>query len=144
MYNMENNENIKEMYDGEEWPDMYEELSKFYQEKCEGYKTLISFLLDQGIHNKDGILESISEGEFKVFGKVQGEWRVKDGNLFVVANVPSIDCINGIETCTITAEWQHSDNYAVKQWTDFEDDYKGYLLIPAYNMKDFLCVYFWC
>lgn len=138
---MEKEDIIEEVFDSPDWP----ELLEHYKEQCEGYKTLLTFLIDECVYNKDKIIEAINDSEwFKVFGKVKGEWEVNNGKLFVVAEVPDSYGYNGNEKVKIKAKWQHTDNYAVWQRCEFEDSYRGYLLIPAYNMKDFLCVYYNC
>ena len=42
------------------------------------------------------------------------------------------------------AIWQPVDNYAVIQWTTFEDDYHGYMLFPTSNDKRYFCMYYEC
>lgn len=142
---MEKEDIIEEVFDSPDWPDMEKELLEYYKEQCEGYKTFLTFLIDECVYSKDRIIEAVNDSEwFKVFGKVKGEWVTEKNELYVVAEVPDSYGYNGNEKVKIKAKWQHSDNYAVWQRCEFEDSYRGYLLIPAYNMKDFLCVYYNC
>lgn len=136
---------INESLEGYDWPDVQEDMVKHYSEQCQSYKDLLNFLIDECVYNKDRIIESINDSDyFKVFGKVKGEWVTEKNELYVVAEVPDSYGYNGNEKVKIKAKWQHTDNYAVRQWSEFEDSYRGYLLIPAYNMQEFLCVYYNC
>lgn len=124
---------------------MIKESLEHYREQAEGYKKIFNFLTEECVYNKDRIIEVIGDCEtIKVFGIVKGEWVVKDNELYVVAEVPDTVGFNGNEKVKLTHKWQSTDNYAVYQRTEFEDSYYGYLLIPAYNNKEFLCVYYYC
>lgn len=130
-------------FDSDDYVD--KEMLDHYREQAEGYKKIFNFLIDECVYNKDKIIESIGGCDWiKVFGTVKGEWVVKDNKLYVVADVPDTVGFNGNEKVKLTHEWYHTDNYAVWQRTEFEDSYYGYLLIPAYNNKEFLCIYYHC
>jgi hypothetical protein len=117
----------------------------YYKNQAKGYKEFMSFLCDECEGSKEGIIRAVAEVEHIDFlGYVDGKPYVKDNKLYIKATVKDIESYGGRETREITADWQHSDNYAVWQVCEFEDSYKGYMLFPARGLYRFYCVWYNC
>ena len=109
-----------------------------YKTRCDFYQNFIEYLHDDCSGAKDGIIEAVAENLRTMFiGYVDTEKEIdKNGDIIFKFK---------INDTTYKAHWQQSDNYAVCQWTGFEnDDYKGYLLFPTHNFKKFFCIYYEC
>lgn len=140
-------ESVAEFEDSDpKWEEYIEkEIAEDNKKQLKGYKEFLEFLHEEGVAKKDCILEAINGCDrIDFIGYVDGELSVKNNELKITVEVPDRWGFNGKETCKITCDWQHSDNYGVHQRCEFEDSYYGWMIFPCWNFKRFYCVYYTC
>ena len=133
----------------EEEQELWDAFNKYDYEHCKkqvvGFKKILHFLADDYSGDVRSIIEALANvDEFEVLDDVEGTLKIVNNKLYIEANVPNIRGYGKEETIKYTFEWQHADNCACWQGTDYEDSYYGYLLFPYYGFKKFMCIYYNC
>lgn len=122
---------------------MFKTMYKCSQEENESdvhfYKSFLEYLCDRVSGPTENIIEAVVNNQTNEFIGYLNVERIKDeiGDLAQVKFK--------INDSTITADYQHSDNYAVHQWTGYlGDDYSGYLLYPTTDPDVWFCQKYSC
>jgi hypothetical protein len=102
----------------------------------EFYKEFVKWMTNESIGDIRKNLEAIIDNQNMSFkGYVEVDKYIKGNNIYLSFYLDDKE---------YNAIWQPVDNYAVIQWTTFEDDYYGYMLFPTSNDKRYFCMYYEC
>ena len=140
---MEEEYNEFEKYTPEQELEARNEEIKYLRKELKDYKEVLFFLVNSLDGNPTRIIEAIAEQDyFEIIGEVEGKPVTKSNELFIEAEVPDLTWRE--KKTKYLFDWQHFDNYAVYQRTEFEDSYYGYMLFPSRFPTKFLCVFYRC
>lgn len=140
---MEEEYNEFEQYTPEQELEVKNEEIKYLRKELKDYKEVLNFIVNSLDGNPTRIIETIAEQDyFEIIGEVEGRPVAKGNELFIEAEVPDLTFRE--KKTKYLFDWQHYDNYAVYQRTEFEDSYYGYMLFPSHFPTKFLCVFYRC